>query len=190
MIGVLLITDTGFRCKGIKEEEKKQQLFFIPEVFVISIYISCIINVRFVHPFKISLMIKLQLIGHLGRDVIRREVNGAAVLGFPVATTERFRNAAGVLQERTTWVDCSLWERDNMAPYLQQGTMVYLEGTPTADAYVSQQTGQLVGAIRLRVHALQLLGRKEEERRRVAGPGQPDVPGAPDEDGVTDDAPF
>lgn len=135
-------------------------------------------------------MIKLQLIGHLGRDVVKREVNGVVVCNFPVAVNERFKNGLGVLQERTTWVDCSLWGRENMLPYLNQGVMVYVEGSPRVDAYVAG-SGALTGAVRLRVSSLQLLSRKDEEKRKAAAAEVPAVPEAePVEEQPADDLPF
>ncbi|HVI46022.1 MAG TPA: single-stranded DNA-binding protein [Chitinophaga sp.] len=136
-------------------------------------------------------MIKLQLIGHLGRDVVKKEVNGVVVFNFPVAVNERFKNALGVLQERTTWVDCALWDRENLAPYLNQGVMVYVEGSPRVEAYVSHNTGALAGALRLRVSHVQLLSRRDEEKRRATATDVPSVPEAePVQEQPADDLPF
>lgn len=133
-------------------------------------------------------MIKLQLIGYLGKDAIRREVNGTTMLSFRVAHTERFRNQQGVQQERTTWVDCALWERDNLAPYLLQGTQVYVEGFPTVDVFTSK-AGEVVGRLHLRVMNIQLLSstRRDDERQKQAAPAGDD-----DEvlDQPSDDLPF
>ncbi len=114
-------------------------------------------------------MIKLQLIGYLGKDAVVREANGKSVVSFSVAHTERYRNLQGVSQEKTTWVDCSLWERENLAPYLTQGALVYVEGTPMADVY-SNNLGASVPQLRLRVFNIQLLGggRRDEARRQQA----------------------
>ncbi len=135
-------------------------------------------------------MIKLQFIGYLGRDVVRKEVNGNAVLNFPVAVNERFRNRDGVLEERTTWVDCSLWNREAMAAHLHQGTMVYVEGGPRVEGYITR-TDQPAAAVRLRVYHIQLLSRKDEERRR---PAPVEVPAVPEQELVeeqpADDLPF
>ncbi|TDX00590.1 single-stranded DNA-binding protein [Dinghuibacter silviterrae] len=103
-------------------------------------------------------MIKLQIVGNLGRDGVLKEVNGKNVINFSVAHTERFRDASGNQQERTTWVDCSYWtDRTGVAPYLKKGTLVYAEGTPTAEAYTGRD-GNAGVALRLRVFSLQLLG--------------------------------
>lgn len=136
-------------------------------------------------------MIRMQLIGHLGRDVVRKEVNGTKVFSFPVAVNERFKNALGVLEERTTWVDCSLWERgENVAPYLTQGTLVFLDGFPKVDAYANQTTGVLTGSLKLRVYSLQLLGKKDEERRKANFSDVPVPEAEPVQEQPADDLPF
>lgn len=131
-------------------------------------------------------MIKLQLIGYLGKDAIQREVNDKTVLRFRVAHTERFRNQQGVQQEKTTWVDCALWERENLAPYLLQGTQVYVEGFPTVDVF-SNRAGETVGQLQLKVMNIQLLspGRRDDERQRqaaAAGEDDDDVLEQPSEE--------
>jgi single-strand DNA-binding protein len=135
-------------------------------------------------------MMKIQFIGHLGRDVVKKEVNGASVFNFPVAVNERFKNAQGVLEERTTWMDCSLWERGGVAPYLVQGTMVYVEGSLKTEAYVQATTGALLCAMRVRVFALQLLSRRDDDKRK-ATLAEAAVPEAePVQEQPADDLPF
>jgi single-strand DNA-binding protein len=103
-------------------------------------------------------MIKLQIVGNLGRDGVVREANGKNVINFSVAHTERFRDSAGSQKERTTWVDCSFWtERTGIAPYLKKGTLVYAEGSPGAEAFMTKD-GNAGVALRLRVSNVQLLG--------------------------------
>ncbi|ACU63950.1 single-stranded DNA-binding protein [Chitinophaga pinensis] len=110
-------------------------------------------------------MIKLQLIGHLGHDAVQRNVNGHTVLGFRVAHTERFKARDGELQERTTWVDCSLWNKEKVGPYLKTGTRVFVEGNPSADNYVNGQ-GENVSVLRLKVLQLQLLTSRRDGGKR------------------------
>ena len=76
-------------------------------------------------------MIKLQVIGHLGRDAQVNNVNGKNVINFTVAHSERFKDAQGNQKDRTIWVDCAYWtDRTAVAPYLKKGTQVYAEGQP------------------------------------------------------------
>lgn len=103
-------------------------------------------------------MIKLQIIGNLGKDCIVKEINGKHVINFSVAHTERFKDAQGNQKERTTWVECAYWtDRTAIAPYLVKGTTVYAEGSPEADPYTNKE-GQPAATLRMRVQNIQLLG--------------------------------
>lgn len=113
-------------------------------------------------------MIKLQIIGHLGRDANVNTVNGKSVINFSVAHTESYKDAQGVKHDVTTWVSCSFWvERTALAAYLTKGTMVYVEGIPSANSYTNQQ-GRPVAELKLRATAIKLLGGKKEGQQ----PGQ------------------
>jgi single-strand DNA-binding protein len=107
-------------------------------------------------------MIKLQIVGNLGKDCILKEVNGKNVINFSVAHTERFKDAQGVQKERTTWVECAYWtDKTAIAPYLMKGQMVYAEGAPEAEAYTNRE-GAAAATLRMRVQNIQLLGGKVE----------------------------
>lgn len=102
-------------------------------------------------------MIKLQIIGNLGKDCIVKEVNGKNVINFSVAHTERYKDSQGNQKERTTWVECAYWtDRTALAQYLTKGRTVYAEGSPEADAYTNKE-GQPAATLRMRVQNVQLL---------------------------------
>jgi single-strand DNA-binding protein len=108
-------------------------------------------------------MIKLQIIGNLGKDCIFKEVNGKNVINFSVAHTERYKDSQGNQKERTTWVECAYWtERTAVSQYLTKGRTVYAEGSPEADAY-SNKEGQPAATLRMRVQNVQLLGTTNNE---------------------------
>ncbi len=103
-------------------------------------------------------MIKLQIVGNLGKDCIVKEVNGKNVINFSVAHTERFKDSMGNQKERTTWVECAYWtDKTTISQYLVKGKMVYAEGTPEAEAYANKE-GQPAATLRMRVSNIQLLG--------------------------------
>ena len=107
---------------------------------------------------KFTVMIKLQIVGNLGKDCIVKEVNGKNVINFSVAHTERFKDAQGIQKERTTWVECAYWtDKTAVAQYLTKGKMVYAEGSPEADHYTNKD-GQASATLRMRVQNIQLLG--------------------------------
>jgi single-strand DNA-binding protein len=107
-------------------------------------------------------MIKMQVIGNLGKDCVVNTVNGKNVINFTVAHTEKYRDSQGNNQEKTTWVDCAYWtDRTAIAPYLQKGTQVYAEGTPEVRSF-TRNDGTAGASLSLRVREIQLLGRKGE----------------------------
>lgn len=107
-------------------------------------------------------MIKMQIIGNLGKDCVVNTVNGKNVINFTVAHTERFKDSQGAQQERTTWVDCAYWtDRTAVAQYLTKGKQVYVEGQPEAKAF-QRNDGSPGATLSLRVREVQLLGGRAE----------------------------
>jgi single-strand DNA-binding protein len=103
-------------------------------------------------------MIKLQVIGNLGKDCVTNAVNGKNVINFSVAHTEKFKDAQGNQKDKTIWVDCAYWtDRTGIAPYLKKGTQVYAEGTPELRTY-PKNDGTTGVSLTLRVQSVQLLG--------------------------------
>jgi len=144
-------------------------------------------------------MIKLQIVGNLGKDCIVKEVNGKHVINFSVAHTERYKDSQGIQKERTTWVECAYWtDKTAVAQYLMKGKTVYAEGSPEADAYTNKE-GQVAATLRMRVQNIQLLGGSGEGQGSNAGnvsnagsTTAPVVKTAPATSNVTadDDLPF
>jgi single-strand DNA-binding protein len=108
-------------------------------------------------------MIKLQVIGNLGKDAVVNTVNGKTVINFSVAHTEKYKDAQGVQKERTTWVECAYWtDRTAVAPYLRKGTQVYVEGTPDVRTYQTKE-GTQGASLSLRITTVQLLNSRNNE---------------------------
>ena len=151
-------------------------------------------------------MVKLQVIGHLGRDGVVNNVNGKAVINFTVAHSEKYKDAQGVQKDKTLWVDCAYWtERTGIAPYLKKGTQVYAEGTPDIRTYTAKD-GSQGATLSLRVSSVQLLGGRGDGQSNEGGAtaygqnnyqqdNQPAQPAAPkvvsmDNNEALDDLPF
>lgn len=146
-------------------------------------------------------MIKMQVIGNLGKDCVVNQVNGKNVINFTVAHTEKYKDSQGNNQEKTTWVDCAYWtDRTAVAPYLQKGTQVYVEGTPEVRTF-TRNDGTNGATLTMRVREVQLLGRKgdnngggfnggEAPAARQQQPQQNATPAGIDAGGVADDLPF
>lgn len=108
-------------------------------------------------------MIKLNVIGNLGKDAVLNTVSGKNVINFSIAHTEKFKDAQGNQKDKTIWVDCSYWtERTGIAPYLKKGTQVFVEGQPDVRSYTDKE-GKQGATLTLRVSMVQLLGSKPQE---------------------------
>src|SRR5215469_887385 len=102
-------------------------------------------------------MIKLMVIGNLGKDCIVNTVNGKNVINFSIAHTEKFKDSTGAQREKTTWVECAYWtDRTGIAPYLKKGIQIYAEGTPEIRTYQTNE-GKSGASLSLRVQVVQLL---------------------------------
>ncbi len=112
-------------------------------------------------------MIKLFVIGNLGKDCVVNNVNGKTVINFSVAHTEKFKDAQGNQKDKTIWVECAYWtDRTGISPYLTKGKSVYVEGTPDVRTYTTND-GRNGASLSLRVQTIQLVGGSKNE----SGPG-------------------
>ena len=74
---------------------------------------------------------KAIIVGNLGADPeIRYTQSGSQVATFNVATTERWRDQSGTMQESTEWHRIVAWQRlaEICGEYLHKGSRVYIEG--------------------------------------------------------------
>ena len=74
---------------------------------------------------------KVILIGNLGQDPeVRYTTSGQAVASFSIATTESWKDKAGVKQEQTEWHKIVAWAKlaELCGEYLKKGRQVYVEG--------------------------------------------------------------
>lgn len=107
-------------------------------------------------------MIKMQVIGRLGKDCVVNTVNGKNVMNFTLAHSEKFKDSQGNTQEKTIWVDCAYWsDRTALAQYLTKGTQVFVEGQPEARSF-QRNDGTPGSSLSLRVREVQLLGSKND----------------------------
>lgn len=133
---------------------------------------------------------KVILIGNLGADPeLRYTPSGSAVANFNVATTDRWRDKDGQMQERTEWHRVIFWSRqaEIAKEYLRKGSSVYVEGRIQNRSYedkegIKRYVTEIVG------QRMQLLG----GRGGPSETGPSDAPPAPPNnlDSEDDDLPF
>ena len=73
---------------------------------------------------------KVQIIGNMTADAdIKETPNGQKVATFSVATSRKWKDASGVLQEDTEFHNCVAWRglADIIEQYTQKGKKVYIE---------------------------------------------------------------
>jgi single-strand DNA-binding protein len=143
-------------------------------------------------------MIKMQVIGRLGKDCIVNTVNGKNVMNFTLAHSEKFKDSQGNLQEKTIWVDCAYWnDRTAVAQYLTKGTQVFVEGQPEARSF-QRNDGTPGASLSLRVREVQLLGGRadsasgsyQQTANASASSGNSNVQSPSDITEPVDDLPF
>lgn len=139
-------------------------------------------------------MVKMQAIGHLGKDCVVNDVNGKKVINFSVAHSEKFKDAKGVEKEKTLWVECAYWsDKTGIGQYLTKGQQVYVDGSPDVRTYTTAN-GQTGASLVLRVSQIQLVGgvkNKEDKYASINNQTERNYATAP-QDVVTDadDLPF
>jgi single-strand DNA-binding protein len=137
---------------------------------------------------------KAILIGNLGRDPeIRYTPSGQAVASFTLATSEKWRDKDGQMQERTDWHNIVCWGRqaELANQYLKKGRPVYIEGRIQNRSYDDKE-GNKKYISEVVVQRLQFLGGKPDDAGTGGGGAShqelPEMP--PDTVSEDDDLPF
>ena len=110
---------------------------------------------------------KVILVGNVGQDPEVRytgdATNGAKVASLRLATTERYRDRNGNLQEHTEWHSIVAWRNtaDVIEKYVRKGTQLYIEGRLRTRSW-DDQNGNKRDTTEIMADTLQLLGRKSD----------------------------
>jgi single-strand DNA-binding protein len=103
---------------------------------------------------------KVILVGNLGRDPeVRYLPSGEAVANLSVATTDKFKDKSGAMQEATEWHRVSFFGRtaEVCGQYLKKGSQVYIEGSIRTRKYTDKE-GVEKFATEIRGDRMQMLG--------------------------------
>lgn len=74
---------------------------------------------------------EVRLIGNVGQQPeLRYTPNGVAVATFSLATSEKFKDKNGEVQEKVEWHNIVVWRglAENVGKYLDKGRQVYVGG--------------------------------------------------------------
>lgn len=117
-------------------------------------------------------MVKILIIGYLGKDAIVNQVNGKNVINFSVAHTEKYKNNSGAQQEKTTWFECAKWDDNTaVAPYLTKGTKVFVEGRVELKTF-QKSDGTTGASMVVSVGSIELLGSAQQQQPGFQAPQQ------------------
>jgi len=125
-------------------------------------------------------MHKITIIGHLGRDLeMKYTPDGQAVTTFSVASSRKYKTAAGEQREETEWFNVSAWGKlaEICNQYLTKGKQVYVEGRLKIRTYQTQ-AGETRFSIDVSCSEIQFLGgaqgQEQGQEREPVGAGQED----------------
>lgn len=113
---------------------------------------------------------KVILVGNVGQDPEVRYTgdasNGAKVATIRLATSERYRDRNGNLQEHTEWHSVVVWRNtaDVVEKYVRKGSQLYIEGKLRTRSW-EDQTGNKRYVTEIMADTLQLLGRKQDNQQ-------------------------
>lgn len=89
------------------------------------------------------------LVGHIGQDAKVNQVQNRYATQISVAESHKYKNKAdGQIVEKTTWHNVTIWTDDHpkIAQYLKKGSLVHIQGTPSARAWESKKNPGQLGA--------------------------------------------
>jgi len=105
---------------------------------------------------------KVILVGNLGKDPeVRYTTNGEAVASVTLATTDKWKDKQGQLQEKTEWHNLSFFGRqaEIAGEYLRKGSPIYVEGRISTDKWQDKE-GKDRYTTKIIVQQMQMLGGK------------------------------
>ncbi|AKJ64433.1 single-stranded DNA-binding protein [Kiritimatiella glycovorans] len=111
-------------------------------------------------------MNRVFLAGNLTRDPeVRYTPSGTAVSDLGLAVNEQYRTRSGETEERTVFVDITVWGRqaETSGEYLSKGSPVLIEGRLQLDQWENRQ-GEKRSKLKVRADRVQFLGRPRNAR--------------------------
>ena len=137
-------------------------------------------------------MNKTILIGNVGRDPeLRQTKAGHSVLGFSMATNERFKNRDGEWQDRTEWHKVVVWgnRAEGLGKIVEKGTQLCVEGRLQTRQW-EDKTGQKRFTTEIVAQEVVLLGGRSGGGSGDGGGGSRYPSGAGTTPFSDDDIPF
>src|SRR2546421_3257102 len=106
---------------------------------------------------------KVIIIGNLGRDPETRYMpDGGAITNISIATTDKWKDKAGEMQEKTEWHRIAFFGKlaEIAGEYLKKGSQVYVEGRLQTRKW-QDKDGQDKYTTEIVANAMQMLGSRQ-----------------------------
>jgi single-strand DNA-binding protein len=136
---------------------------------------------------------KVTLIGNLGKDPeVSYLSSGVPVAKFSVATSERWKDADGNLQEKTEWHNIVAWRKlaEICGQYLKKGGKVYIEGKLQTRSWDDKNTGVKKYMTEIVADDLIMLDSKGQGQGQAMESSGESTPSIPETGGTDTDLPF
>ena len=115
-------------------------------------------------------MILAHINGHLGTNAeIKTSAAGKPFARFSLASSDSKKNHKGQWEKTTTWINVITFKQ-GLFQYLKKGCKVSVSGKMSADAYISQTTGQLRPQLDLRATELEMLSFPKTDQQHAYQP--------------------
>ena len=144
---------------------------------------------------KMGNLNKVMLICRLGADPEKRILpnGGASVVTVSCATSEKFKDKSGQLQEKTEWHRVLFWNKlaDLIEQYTKKGSQIYIEGSLKTNEW-QDKDGNKRYTTEIIVRTIQFLDSKQEQSQNQAPPQQQNQtpPPASTDDFIEDTIPY
>ena len=135
---------------------------------------------------------KTILIGRVGQDPEIKDVGDSKVVNLSLATSERWKNKDGEVQESTEWHRLQIWGRqaEIVDQYVKKGDLLMVEGKNRTREY-EDKDGNARKITEVRVEAVKLMPKAGGSERGESSEPRREKPAASHEEGRwKDDLPF
>ena len=136
---------------------------------------------------------KVFLIGRFTKDMeIRTIPSGMNVLNNSIATSEKYKDKSGQMQEKTEFHNVVFWGRqaEIINQYCRKGSQIYIEGSLGTEEW-QDKDGNKRYTTKVTCRNLQLLDSKGQSQAAESGQSQTPMHNEPPQGGfIPDDIPF
>ena len=117
---------------------------------------------------------KVILIGNVGKDPETKKFPDQQVTNITLATTEKYKDKQGNLQDATEWHNLQIWGKlaEIAEKYVKKGSQIYVEGKIKQESYETEKGGKKY-VTKIIVSELRLLGKKETSSTTAAPVTEP-----------------